>query len=60
MEGLRKCPFCGGNPLGPTDAWPHMITCDTCGASVKGFDFAEDGKREAAEKWNRRMNDESR
>ena len=31
-----------------------MIACEICGAIVKGFDFAEDGMREAVEKWNRR------
>lgn len=51
---LQLCPFCGGKADGPTDPWPHMIVCSGCGASVKGFGFAEDGKREAVEKWNRR------
>lgn len=55
---LKPCPFCGGNALGPTDAWPHIIACEKCGASVKGFSYDEDGKREAAEKWNRRAKEE--
>lgn len=54
MADLKPCPFCGGEALGPTDAWPHMIGCSQCGAGVKGFDFAEDGEREAIKKWNRR------
>ena len=54
MADLKPCPFCGGEAVGPTDAWPHMINCIQCGACVKGFNFAEDGKREAVEKWNRR------
>ena len=54
MEKLKPCPFCGGKANGPTDWWPHMIACEICGAIVKGFDFAEDGMREAVEKWNRR------
>ena len=55
---VKPCPFCGGKALGPTDAWPHMITCERCGASVKGFAWAEDGTREAVEKWNRRVDNE--
>jgi len=51
---LRPCPFCGGKACGPTDAWPHMIVCDGCGARIIGVGFAEDGMREAVEKWNRR------
>ena len=56
-EPLKPCPFCGGKALGPTDAWPHMITCDQCGAGVKGFGYAAEGKREAIEKWNRRADE---
>lgn len=54
---LKPCPFCGGKALGPTDAWPHMVTCEDCGASVKGFRFGETGVYEAIEKWNRREPD---
>lgn len=54
---LLPCPFCGGEANGPTDAWPHMIVCGGCGASVKGFAMVEDGKREAIEKWNRRAHE---
>ena len=53
MGQLKSCPFCGGNALGPTDAWPHMIICEKCGGSVKGF--SEEGEKEAIEKWNRRV-----
>ena len=52
---LKPCPFCGGKALGPTDAWPHTITCEQCGATVKGFGYDEDGMKEAIEKWNRRV-----
>lgn len=51
---LKPCPFCGGEAVGPTDAWPHIINCCGCGAEVKGFTFAEEGELEATEKWNRR------
>ena len=54
MNELKQCPFCGGKALGPTDAWPHMVTCEDCGASVKGFAYGEDGEKEAEQKWNRR------
>ena len=52
---LLSCPFCGGKASGPTDAWPHIISCSECGASVKGFNYAEDGMQEAVEKWSRRV-----
>ncbi len=55
---LKPCPFCGGKALGPTDAWPHMITCERCGASVKGFKYAGAGAYEAIVKWNKRTTDE--
>ena len=55
MGELKPCPFCGGNALGPTDAWPHMITCEQCGASVKSFKYDEEGKQEAIAKWNMRI-----
>lgn len=51
---LKPCPFCGGKALGPTDAWPHMVTCEDCGAGVKGFQYAGTGAWEAIQKWNRR------
>ena len=59
MEQLKPCPFCGGKALGPKDGWPHMIICEGCGASVKGFKYAEAGAMEAIEKWNRRATDEA-
>ncbi len=58
MEQLKPCPFCGGKAMGPTDAWPHMITCERCGASVKGFNYAGAGAYEAITKWNKRTTDE--
>lgn len=57
MEQLKPCPFCGGKALGPTDAWPHMIVCEDCGAGVKGFKYAGAGAWEAIQKWNRRVED---
>ena len=56
---LLPCPFCGGKALGPTDAWPHTITCEQCGAAVKGLGYGEEGMREAVKKWNRRVKDEA-
>ena len=51
---LLPCPFCGGEALGPTDTWPHTITCEQCGASVKSYGYDKDGMKEAVKKWNRR------
>lgn len=36
------------------DAWPHAIYCPECLAMVKSLKYGDEGKEDAARKWNRR------
>lgn len=53
-QKLKPCPFCGGAAQGPTAAWPHTITCTSCGATVSGYGYADFGQAVSIMKWNRR------
>lgn len=56
MEGLRKCPFCGGEAHVHEHIFHKLpstfgIECDVCGAMTKGF---YSYRVEAIAAWNRR------
>lgn len=56
---LKPCPFCGGEDVHITDAWPHYPYCLGCGAVVRKTPYAcgEEGIKQAAQRWNRRVTD---
>ena len=66
MEGLRKCPFCGGEAKGISDHIEYedvyAVLCKECGASV-GLGIQEYGEyrpcyismSSSIAAWNRRM-----
>ncbi len=53
---LKPCPFCGSNDIHIINSYPHYPFCLGCGAEIRHtpYAFAEDGVRQAAERWNRR------
>ena len=55
-DKLKPCPFCGG-AASLNDAWPHWAYCTVCGAKVQSLKYDYEGAAEAAEKWNRRVNE---
>ena len=54
---LKDCPFCGGKAYVEKMGYPHLVYCGRCGARVTGKGFAEEGERDAIERWNRRVNE---
>ena len=59
MPELKPCPFCGGEAILEHMGWPHHVFCPDCGAKVTSVKVAEDGEKEACDKWNRRVSDEN-
>jgi Lar family restriction alleviation protein len=58
MSDLKPCPFCGSTDISQDDcSEPHYngtsITCDECGAQVKGWGASNCTERARA-LWNRR------
>ena len=35
MDELKPCPFCGGNDVHITGAYPHYVYCLSCGMMVR-------------------------
>lgn len=61
MSELKLCPFCGGNAKYRYSMPYNAVYCTKCGAWGKTVcDSYEqtDGKKEAVDAWNRRVNDE--
>lgn len=62
-EGLRPCPFCGGDAIISVDPdatrdtmgrlWGYTAVCSRC-ASCSGLTYTKD---KAIEAWNRRTNE---
>ena len=50
MEKLKLCPFCGWGTIVDGGFLNHKCTCNSCGASTKGYPTWE----MAVESWNRR------
>ena len=57
-EKLRECPFCGGEAKLEDMGWPHHVYCMGCGARVTGKGYAEEGEKDAIERWNSRIYDD--
>ena len=59
MDGLKKCPFCGGEAKvmelyyagsHPNDIFGYEVECQSCGVSGVDWDTA----KEAVDAWNER------
>lgn len=52
MEGLKVCPFCGGEAKVMDMGYPHWVYCKNCGAKVHGRTTDE---KDSIKAWNRRV-----
>lgn len=51
MDGLKRCPFCGGEAVISTGTAWHWVRCKRCKAETRGCRT----KWQAEEAWNRRV-----
>lgn len=59
MEGLKKCPFCGGEARLQALMWPRFVYCTSCYARTTNCTAfgTQEGAEQAIEAWNRRVKD---